>query len=190
MNLSITFSSSPSPICPWPTAMRAFGPAFAAWRRSPRWCRCGCARNKPGRRGRVPFDGRLDQLLIPIRDDRLNRHAIFGRRLDHAHVAQSHQRHVQRARNRRRRHRQHVDLVRICLSRSLWRTPKRCSSSTTSSPRSLNFTSFESRRCVPIRTSTLPLPLFAEFLLLLRRAEAADHFDLHGKGAKRCLKVS
>src|ERR1019366_5600953 len=46
--------------------------------------------------------------------------------------------------------------VRICLMRSLWRTPKRCSSSTTSRPRSANFTSFDSRRCVPIRMSTLP----------------------------------
>ena len=46
--------------------------------------------------------------------------------------------------------------LRICLMRSLWATPKRCSSSTTSSPRSLNTTSFDSRRCVPTRMSSLP----------------------------------
>ena len=46
--------------------------------------------------------------------------------------------------------------LRICLMRSLCATPKRCSSSTTSSPRSLNTTSFESRRWVPTMMSTLP----------------------------------
>ena len=40
--------------------------------------------------------------------------------------------------------------------RSLCCTPNRCSSSTTSSPRSLGFTSLESSRCVPITTSTAP----------------------------------
>ena len=39
---------------------------------------------------------------------------------------------------------------------SLCCTPKRCSSSITSSPRSLNFTSFDSILCVPTSTSTLP----------------------------------
>ena len=46
--------------------------------------------------------------------------------------------------------------VRICLSFSLCSTPKRCSSSTTISPRSLNRTSPDSSRCVPMTTSTLP----------------------------------
>ena len=46
--------------------------------------------------------------------------------------------------------------ARISLSRSLCFTPKRCSSSTTSSPRSLNSTSFESRRWVPMMMSTSP----------------------------------
>ena len=44
----------------------------------------------------------------------------------------------------------------ICFSRSLCFTPKRCSSSTITRPRSLNTTSFESSRCVPIAISTLP----------------------------------
>ena len=46
--------------------------------------------------------------------------------------------------------------LRSCFSRSLWRTPKRCSSSTMTSPRLLNFTSFDSRRCVPIAMSSSP----------------------------------
>ena len=43
-----------------------------------------------------------------------------------------------------------------CLIFSLWRTPKRCSSSTIRSPRSLYFTSEDNRRCVPITISTSP----------------------------------
>ena len=46
--------------------------------------------------------------------------------------------------------------LRICLMRSLCATPNRCSSSTTSSPRSRNCTSFDSSRCVPTMISTLP----------------------------------
>ena len=67
---------------------------------------------------------------------------------------------------------------RICLMRSLCATPKRCSSSTTSSPRSLNWTSFDSRRCVPTMMSTLPRAEVLDDLILLGlRAEAADHVD-------------
>ena len=43
-----------------------------------------------------------------------------------------------------------------CLTASLWETPKRCSSSTTSRPSFLNLTSAPSRRWVPITTSTEP----------------------------------
>ena len=56
------------------------------------------------------FQGGANQLLVKPGHDRLNRHAIFGRRFNHAHIAQAHQRHVQGARNRRGRHGQHIDL--------------------------------------------------------------------------------
>ena len=46
--------------------------------------------------------------------------------------------------------------VRIALSCSLCSTPKRCSSSTTIRPRSLNRKSVVSSRWVPMTTSTLP----------------------------------
>ncbi len=46
--------------------------------------------------------------------------------------------------------------VRSVLSCSLCSTPKRCSSSTTTSPRSLNRTSEPSSRWVPMTTSTRP----------------------------------
>ena len=60
--------------------------------------------------------------------------------------------------------------LRSCFSRSLWRTPKRCSSSTITRPRSVNFTSFDSTRCVPMTMSTSPgFDLRDGFLLLLGR---------------------
>ena len=57
-------------------------------------------------------------------------------------------------------------------------TPKRCSSSTTSKPRSLNSTPSCSSRCVPITQSTSPF--FKPSMHLLRflgREEAAEHLD-------------
>ena len=57
------------------------------------------------------FDHALHQRLAERRDGGLNRQAILRRRLDHAHVAQAHQRHVQRARNRRGGHGQHVHIL-------------------------------------------------------------------------------
>ena len=54
------------------------------------------------------LDRRADQLLVELGDDGLDRHAVFGRRFDHAHVAQADERHVQRARDGRRRHGEHV----------------------------------------------------------------------------------
>ena len=47
--------------------------------------------------------------------------------------------------------------LRICLRRSLWATPKRCSSSMITSPRSLNRTSLCMSRCVPMQMSIRPL---------------------------------
>ena len=48
-------------------------------------------------------------------------------------------------------------VLRICFNRSLCVTPKRCSSSITTNPRSGNFTSLLMSRCVPMRMSISPL---------------------------------
>ena len=56
------------------------------------------------------FDGRANQLFIERSDDGLNRHAVFGRSFNYAHVAQPNQRHVQRAWNRGCRHSEDVHL--------------------------------------------------------------------------------
>ena len=76
------------------------------------------------------------------------------------------------------------------LSCSLCVTPKRCSSSTTSRPRFLNFTSLLRRRCVPMTRSHAPeasstrtLPDCAELPMRLRTAMFT------GKPKKRCRAV-
>ena len=69
---------------------------------------------------------------------------------------------------------------RSALSRSLCFTPKRCSSSTMSRPRSLKVTSGESSRWVPMMMSISPSAEPRQRrLLLLRGAEAREHLDLH-----------
>ena len=80
-----------------------------------------------------------------------------------------------------------VALIEITSTRSFsWRsssfclTPKRCSSSTISSPRSFARTSRDSSRCVPIRMSTSPRDEPRHRLALLgRRPEARDVLDRH-----------
>ena len=73
-------------------------------------------------------------------------------------------------------------LARSCLIRSLWATPKRCSSSTTRRPRLRKVTSFESTRWVPMTTSTAPVrrPSTTAFCsLALRKRESNS--DARGK---------
>ncbi len=72
--------------------------------------------------------------------------------------------------------------ARIALIRSLWRTPKRCSSSTISRPRSRSFTSLCSSLCVPIRISILPSAASAGFVSALWRCESGT--------ASQCVPAS
>ncbi len=79
----------------------------------------------------------------------------------------------------------------ICLSRSLCRTPKRCSSSTTSNPRSRNTTSFENRRCVPTAISIFPSASSSiDFFSSLAGRRRENISMRTGNAAKRCLSVS
>ncbi len=81
--------------------------------------------------------------------------------------------------------------LRISLRRSLWATPKRCSSSTTRRPRSANFTSFESKRCVPMTTSTLPASRSARIFFCSEALRKRLSISMRaGKAANLFLKVS
>ena len=76
------------------------------------------------------------------------------------------------------------------LSRSFCPTPKRCSSSTTSSPKSWKRMSLENSRCVPISTSTSPRSSSLKMRLVCcavwKRLITAT---LTGKPSKRCTAV-
>ena len=81
-------------------------------------------------------------------------------------------------------------VVRSFLSDSFCSTPKRCSSSTMTRPRSLKTTSCESKRWVPIITSALPFTvssriIFVSFALLKRERPTT----LMGNPAYRSAKV-
>ena len=80
--------------------------------------------------------------------------------------------------------------ARICLRRSLWPTPKRCSSSTTTSPRSWNDTSRCSSRCVPITMSTVPALRPSTTARCSGPVRKRDRFSTRtGQSAKRSAKV-
>ena len=133
--------------------------------------------------------GGLDQLLVPARDHGLNRHAVFGRRFDHAHVAQADQRHVQRARNGRGRHGEHVDLRTHLLDAFFVANAEALlfvnhqqaevgelhvfREQAMGADQDVDFAGFDSLQ---------------NFFDLFRRAEAADHFDGDGKGREALLE--
>ncbi len=81
--------------------------------------------------------------------------------------------------------------VRSSFSRSLCVTPKRCSSSMTTRPRSLKRTSRDRRRCVPTTTSSLPSAsaamVFDCSALVRKRDSAATRT---GNSSKRSEKVT
>ena len=128
------------------------------------------------------LDGGLDELVVPAGDDGLNRHAIFGRSLDHAHVAQADQRHVQRARDGRGRHGEHVDLLAHLLDAFF-----------VAHAEALFFVDDEQAEVGELQVfreeavradedvDFAGFGFLQNFFLLLRGAEAADHFDGDGE---------
>ena len=155
---TITFSSSPSAICPWPTAMRVASgamsrslPAHSA-RFSIRLCtKKTCPPRASSRRTASPSRS-LSHRQTKVRMARRSAGGVAMIEISRSPpIAICSVRGIGVA----------VSVststcVRSSFSRSLCVTPKRCSSSTISSPRSLKRTSRDSRRCVPMTTSTFP----------------------------------
>ena len=80
---------------------------------------------------------------------------------------------------------------RSSLSRSLWVTPNRCSSSMTHRPRFFQRTSLDSSRWVPITTSSVALGQSRHrALLVLGTAEAGERSDPHRESRNRSEKVT
>ena len=135
------------------------------------------------------FDRRLDEFVVPAGDDGLNRHAVFGRSFDDAHIAQADQRHVQRARNRRGRHGEHVDLLAHLLDALF-----------VADAEALFFVDdqqaevgeLEIFRQDAVRADEdvdfAGFGFLQNFFLLFRVAEAADHFDGDGERSEALLE--
>ena len=156
MKASITRSSSASGSWPWPTTMRAEGQVRGSSRQFRRWSRRGCGRRRPGRRAPAPSRWRCAPASRRIGDDGLDGHAVFGRRLDDAHIAQADQRHVQRARNGRGGHGEHVDLRAHLLEALLVAHAEALFLIDDQQAEVLELESLTEWRCVPMRMSTLP----------------------------------
>ena len=137
-------------------------------------------------------DGVADQLLVPADDARLDRQAVRRRRFQVADVADAQQRQVQRPRDRRGRHASaRGPSCRSFLSRSLCSTPKRCSSSMMTRPRSLNCTSV---RHEPMRADNdvdfaCGNSLHDAFLFARRLRNRLTTSTTNGYSASRCEKV-
>ena len=174
-------SSSRSGIWPWATRMRASGTSRLEFARGPLDAsRPRCAGNTPARRARARAAKASRELrVVPLGDEGLDRQPVRRRGGDDRQVAQARHGHVQRARDRRGGEREQVDLgAQLACNCSFWRTPKRCSSSTITRPRSLKRTSslqqlVRADHDVDLAVGEL-LQRLVDFLL---RAEARQQLD-------------
>src|SRR5580658_1000381 len=135
------------------------------------------------------FNGGADDFFVVFGDDGLNGHAVFGRSFDDAHVAQTDERHVERARNGRGTHGENVDFFAELLEALL-----------VAHAEALLFIDDE-------QAEILELDVFREqamgadedidaaagdalddVFLFFRRAEAGDHFDVDGELGKALLE--
>ena len=130
----------------------------------------------------LQFNSGAHQLLIELGDHGLYGHAIFGRSLDHAHVAQADQGHVQRARDRCCRHREHIDGAAHLFQPLL-----------VAHAESLLFVDYQQAEVEKLDVlreqpmgadENVNLPLLCalqDFLLLFLSSKARDHFDVDGE---------
>ncbi len=135
----------------------------------------------------------LNQSLAKRGDRSLDREPIFGRRFDHAHIAQTNQRHVQRARNGRGRHGQHVHILAHLLQPLFVRHSEALLFVHDQQAEVLEFHVLGKQAVRPNQDVDFPgFHVFENLLLLFLRAEAAEHFDADRKSretAFECLKM-
>ena len=137
------------------------------------------------------LDGRANELLVELRDDGLDGHAVLGRRLDDAHVAQPDERHVQRARDRRGGHAEHVDGGAHLLQPLLVAHAETLLFIDDEQAEVLELEALRQQRVGADEDVDLALlGLLEDVLLLLRGAEAREHLDDDGELRKRRLKLS
>ena len=129
----------------------------------------------------LPADGVGDNPGVVLQHVGLHRVPVVGGLLDDGHVPDAGEGHVERPGDRGWRRGVSTSAAEhICLSFSFWATPKRCSSSMMTRPRSWNFTSLLTNRWVPTMMSMLPRFTFRRsLLLLLGGAEPGQELHVH-----------
>ena len=124
------------------------------------------------------LERRLNQLLVPACHHGLDRDAVLGRGLDHAHVAHPDQRHVQRARNRSRRHGENVDFFAHLLQPLFVAHSEALLFIHDQQAEVGELDVFREQAVGADQDVDLAgFDLLQNFFLLFRGAEAADHFD-------------
>src|SRR6185437_772284 len=136
------------------------------------------------------LNGRADEFFVELGDDGLDRHSIFGRRFDHAHVAQTDERHVQCARDGGRRHREHVDRGAHLLQALLVANAKALLLVDNEQAKVLEL---EPLREDGVRADDdvdlAVCDALENLLALLRRAEAREHLDGDGEVCEAALEA-
>ena len=156
-------------------------PARARARARPpgRWSPRGCAGRRPGPRGRAPSRWPRARGRRGTRRCRCGSRGGRAARVSMTEISRMPVRLICRVRGIGVAERLMTSTWSLRLrSSSFWRTPKRCSSSTMTRPRSFGRTSVLSSRCVPTSTSTLPRLKSRGSALLGGSAKARDHADL------------
>ena len=135
------------------------------------------------------LEGRLDQLVVPAGDHGLDGDAVFGRRLDDAHIAQANHRHVQGARDGGRRHGEDIHLLAHPLDPLFVAHSKALLFVHHQKPevRELHVLGEQAVRADQ-NIHLAGFGLLENFLLLPGSAEAADHFDGHRKRGEALLE--
>ena len=135
------------------------------------------------------LDPGAHDLLVELGDHGLNRHAVLGRRLDDAHVAQAHQRHVQRARDGRGAHGEHVDLLAQLLQPLLVAHAEALLFIDDEQAEVLEFDVLGKQAMGADEDIDLAgFHLLHDQLLLLRGAEARDHLHVDGELREAALE--
>src|SRR5579884_2018584 len=127
-------------------------------------------------------DGAADQLRIEWGDDGVNGEAVLGGRLDHRHVANTQQRHVQGARNRGGAHGEHVHVFTELLQPLLVTHAKTLFLVDDQKPQIAEFHVFRQQPVGADHHVHLTGSGVLEHLFhLLGGDEAAEHFHPHGE---------
>ena len=186
MKSSIVFSSSSSPIWPWPTA------TFASGNEARHQVADRVDRLDPvvddiylATALQLVRDGAADHLGIELHDVGLDRQPILRRRFDDRHVADADERHVQRPRDWRRRHRQDVHALAELLDLFLVRDAETLLLVDDQKPEIAELHVFRQQAVrADDHVELAGVQVVENLLLLALAAEAAEHVDADRKAGK------